>query len=204
MAKRGSSFPEFEVQVRLRNNLLVQRREELGLNQIDCARAMKIHINTYNSYECLREFPLNLLTGDWKRPAKRIAKFWGESPEALWPEVIRSVKKAVLRFRIDGETVNMLMGEGSRKMAESPEELYQTEERDAFLKSIILEGLTEQEAQAIFLKYDFYRSIEKREQVAQDIGFADHDRTKLLVDGALKKLRHYDYSRPLKAYQERN
>lgn len=52
---------EFEVEVKLRNNLLKERRKSLGMNQEEFAKAAGVNLTHYRELECLRKSPLKRL-----------------------------------------------------------------------------------------------------------------------------------------------
>lgn len=84
---------EFRVKVLLRNNRLVQRREELGMSQAKFARAVGLTQSLVCALETMRDLPMNP-KGAWKPAALRIAEFHGVPPEDLWPDVVLAVRRS--------------------------------------------------------------------------------------------------------------
>lgn len=62
----GGHVKEFEVEVKLRNNLLKERRKALGMNQEEFAEAAGVNLTRYRNLECLRESPLKPLDAYFK------------------------------------------------------------------------------------------------------------------------------------------
>ena len=107
---------EFEIQIKIKNNLLKQRREELGQTQADLARSAEISYIGYNELECLRASPLRS-DGEWRGIAKKIAKFYGAQPEELWPEVVRAVQISSITSKISGPDLLLLSSECQQRAA---------------------------------------------------------------------------------------
>jgi len=84
---------EFRVKITLRNNRLVQRREELGMSQVEFSRALGATQGAVCALETMRSAPMSG-AGVWGPLALRIAAFHGVPPEELWPEAVLSVRKS--------------------------------------------------------------------------------------------------------------
>jgi transcriptional regulator with XRE-family HTH domain len=94
--------------VKLRNNRLIKLREQLGLNQGQFARKIGMQPQDYNGYENLRHKAW--CNSGWKKVALRIAEFHGVSPEYIWPDEVKSVKKNVMNLEMASREVNELLG----------------------------------------------------------------------------------------------
>ncbi|MCK4957811.1 MAG: helix-turn-helix domain-containing protein [Planctomycetes bacterium] len=72
----------------VKNNLLIEQRESLGLSQKQAGELCGVGYATVGGYETLR-IPPQLTggprAGDWKDTAKRIAHGYGVNIEDLWP-----------------------------------------------------------------------------------------------------------------------
>ena len=110
----------FRLKVRVQNNRLVRAREELGLTQIGAAKAIGINASQLSAYESLQHTetqekkgfgsPYNAKTGEWKETARRISEYYGLSPEYLWPDEIRAVKKNALTVEMSSREIAQLTG----------------------------------------------------------------------------------------------
>ena len=107
---------EFELTLKIRNNRLLQRREEMGLSAPEVAAKAGVSYGIYNSYESFRVSPIGAIPkcqvvvgwrifkvfdinnqkfkGFWKNSAKKIAKFYGVNPSELWPDAALQIKKS--------------------------------------------------------------------------------------------------------------
>jgi len=199
--RRLVNIPEFEVQIRLRNNLLVQRREQLDLTQAGFARILGMSQSSYNQYECMRTSPMNMKTGRWKEIPLKIAEFWGESPENLWPDVVRAIRKAMVRFRLDGEAALMLVGQATREMSSSPEALFEFKERDHVLGAMVKTSLTPRESVILSRKFGLGDTKEHTyQELAAYLEVYHKERPRQIAEKSLRKLRHRECSEPLKEY----
>lgn len=97
---------EFRVTIRARNNLLVQRREELGLSQSEFCRAVGVNISTYCTYECMREDPIG--SRGWKPIARKIADYHGVAPAELWPDSVLAVEQVTATRQVTAQQMAAL------------------------------------------------------------------------------------------------
>lgn len=110
-------YKEFRVRMRLRNNLLVERRERLGLNATEMAKQIGLPYSTYLSYEGMKVHPVSAKTGFWRDTAMRIARFHNVEPETLWPDAVLAVKTVKAEREVGGAELQKLTG-GKRKLEE--------------------------------------------------------------------------------------
>lgn len=190
-----SEMKDFHVTIRVRNNQLVERREELGFSQEMFAAACGISIGMYGRYECLRENPLDYYER-WKAVALSIANFLEEDPETLWPEVVLLVKNPVALKRVAPEDLGLLIGQYTELAALPPSSLLEEKERGE-LVAHVLETLTLNEGLVLQMRYGL-------------AGFGEHSASSIarvlrlpetqvhdLYEGALKRLRHSSVSKHL-------
>jgi RNA polymerase sigma factor (sigma-70 family) len=97
----------FEVELKLRNNLLKQRRVELGMTPRQLAEAVGVHYEAYLSLEGLRRSPIGK-RGEWLSVAIKIADFHQLSPEELWPPEVFDVVKTKASMLLDRDDVMAL------------------------------------------------------------------------------------------------
>lgn len=177
---------QLEITLRARNNLLIQRRVEMGLHsQADAARAMKLAVTTYNGYETFRTSPLTE-KGEWKLDALRIADFHGVLPGTLWPTVLREIKER--KFVVYGNVAEL--GETSRQFALPADARFNYNEfREVVAKRI--DGLTPTRDQAILrMKFGFgpYESPRSLDEIAGCFGIT-RERVRQILSRALMHLR---------------
>lgn len=102
---------ELRLDVRVRNNRLIRAREELGLTQAEASRQIGITPSELSAWENLKTKRAVLTTdGDWRDSAKRVAAFYGYSPEYLWPDAIFAIRKSALRLEANASDVAQLGG----------------------------------------------------------------------------------------------
>lgn len=82
---------EFELTMRIRNNLIKKRRLSRGWSQAQLASAACVDLRTAAEYERLSRSPLNARWGSWKASALAIANALGCAPDDLWPDEVLSV-----------------------------------------------------------------------------------------------------------------
>jgi len=86
---------EFHITVRVKNNLLYERRKAYGFTQLMMAKAIGIAFSTYANLENMKISPLDkdLLP---KKGAQKVLNFFDVEFEDIWPESILKVKRAAI------------------------------------------------------------------------------------------------------------
>jgi len=107
-------FPDLEVEMRIRNNQMKARRLKMGLTQ---AEAIKACGTCYGPLETMRHSPLDS-KGEWRVPAIRIAEFFGELPETIWPNALLSVSRNKVIRHFDAD--KYAIAEENRRLLEAP------------------------------------------------------------------------------------
>lgn len=139
VARQIGSIKELRVTIRVRNNRLIELREELGLNQRAAAERIGVSIGLYNGLECMRRSPLDR-HGDWGGAARKIAAFHGLSCDDIFPESVMAVDRPVVEKRFDGVEVSAL-SEFAVNAALPPDEIYDWKEAGEVLGKIGRERL---------------------------------------------------------------
>lgn len=88
--------------MKVRHNLLIEAREQLGLKASEAAKAIGVGYQTLLEYEGLRRYPMGLKDG-WMPTAEKIAKFYGYSVGELWPAMMREISTASVERVVDGD-----------------------------------------------------------------------------------------------------
>lgn len=112
---------QIAVQVRLRNNRLLQRRRELGLSIKDVCEGAGIDTTTYSRYENLnygrsqeergqvcRGATPRTPTGEFKPSAMKLALFFGCPPEELFPLELDRINGRAREFKADAKELRVL------------------------------------------------------------------------------------------------
>lgn len=186
---------EFEVEMRLRNNLLKQRRLELRLKPREMAEHIGIGYPIYLQYEAMTLSPFGLGPGGkgptrWKPSAKRIAEFFCAGPEELWPDVVLSIKTPRVVKRLEADRVLALADmQNAPMLAPSPEELHEKVELSGTIE-VMIEGLSPQEQD--ILRRRFGLGDDERTETLTEVGSRhglSRERTRQIQEGALGTLR---------------
>ena len=145
----SDEIKEFEIRIKIRNNLLIQRREALGLNNKEIAKLMGLSLGNYNNYENLIIKPLKTniylrteenpegLSTEWKESALKIAEFYQVAPDELWPDVIFKVQNNMLLRKVGAEIVEALLGKATLYTSLPPSELYELKEKAQIVKDAV-------------------------------------------------------------------
>lgn len=132
------SAKEFELTMRLRNNLIKSKRLALGLKARECAERIGITYGKYLDYEGLRESPLSERPGGerFKSSARRLARFFGCEPDEIWPDAVLAVNKpeVVTQLRAD-EALALAKMTIPEELPSTPEELLESKAELWELKS---------------------------------------------------------------------
>jgi DNA-directed RNA polymerase specialized sigma24 family protein len=100
---------DFRVSIKVRNNRLIELREQLGFSQAEASRRMGWKSpGPLLEYEGLKNSPLESHRSEdvWKRSARRIAEFYGVSPGWIWPESVREVRVATMTAKADASELS--------------------------------------------------------------------------------------------------
>lgn len=127
---------ELEVTLRLRNNLLKERRKALGMNQRAFAEAAGVGLCTYRELEALRQSP-RTRGGDWREVALVLARFHCVEPEALFPPAVLGIEQPVAVRKLDGAELRRQLTSQQQPAIESPDALHDRAE----LRAVIARAL---------------------------------------------------------------
>lgn len=179
---------DFEVTVRLRNNQLVSRRQELGLSQAAAARRIGLTNSCYCAYEGLKHDPRSSLQSvEWKPSALRIAGFYGASPEILWPESVLAVQNPVVVRTVSATHLHALV-ESQSTSPVLPDENISRDELRRHIREILT---TLPPRHAAILRQHY--GIDCPEMTAVEIGAAHGltpQRALQIINKCLRYLRH--------------
>lgn len=187
--RHTKTMKEFEVELRLRNNLLKERRLELGLNCKQMAAAVGVAANLYSGLETMRDPPVHRRSGEWRPSALAIARFHGLSPDELWPDAIRLIKQATTLRRVSVGQLTALVGGTNATLALGVAEQYDTAELRKALHEAVAQ-LPSRVSQLLTLRYGLNGSEPMTlEQVGTVLGIC-RERVAQIERVALRTLRH--------------
>jgi DNA-directed RNA polymerase sigma subunit (sigma70/sigma32) len=146
----------FEVEVRIRNNRLRQRRRELGnVTQGKLAEMADVPISAYGQLENMRRSPLTV-KGDWTEAALRVSRFFCVEPEELFPPETHAPGQTVAVKQLDKEDVGVMLQGGlsqhSLALEAAPDDLMQRGEQSLALRQVV-DGLPPRLRRALVLRF---------------------------------------------------
>lgn len=187
-----------ELTIKLRNNLLKERRLKLGFTTVEMAEVIGVAYEVYIRYENMLASPLghgrgrprgacNLL---WKPSAHKIAEYHRCLPEDLWPQALLAITQPEVATKVNAEDVAMVA-----QLAASVEplplpEIALDQRRCAEAVAAVLDGLTKREQ--VVLRRRFGLDGEEPETMAiigDELGVLK-ERVRQIEAKALRKLRH--------------
>lgn len=138
----SATIKDLRISVRLHNNQLRQRREQLGLSGPKFCELHGIPYQTYVRLESMSLSPLTSGVGAFGRPtpitwtstALRIAKAHNIEPDVLWPESVRAIENREAEIRVNAEEVAALL---SSPEALTPDRLLAEGEKMAELEAAL-------------------------------------------------------------------
>jgi len=133
-----SDVKEFRVKMRLYNNRLVRLREAEGLNCREMAERLDMSYGTYLGYENMSENPINKRKGIIKPAAEKIMRYFGETFEYLWPDVVLMVENNKAETELSGDVALSLTGDYARNAALPPDVLYDDKEKHIAARAAVL------------------------------------------------------------------
>lgn len=189
--------------VRLRNNVLVRLREDLGLSARQMAIVGGVSYATYLDFESLKLSPLyadsriNRCIGHvgWKPSALSIAAFHGIGPDELWPAVVLAVVKRTASIELDGNDLARIAGV-SRSRLLPPDERVADAQRESTLRSAMSVVLTPREEMVVRARFGFgggggLSLDEMAATMSQGAGhLVSRERVRQIEGRALRKLRY--------------
>ena len=187
--------------VRLVNNALRERREQLGMSQGEIAIAAGVPLGSYNALEAIRDKPVTK-NGKWSSTALTISEFYNVEPRELFPEVVIAVEKNTIERKLDQEEVRSLMPESSYRFALGPEDALLSESKrlpEAIERA--LSTLTPTESSVLRRRFGFddhemtHRSIAEEDNLSRT-------RVQQIEKHALGKLRQPSRAKLIKEFRK--
>lgn len=187
--------PDFEVTVRVRNNHLKSRRDELGFSQKDMAAILGVGGSTYAQFESMRTSPIST-KGHWKGVPLALASFFNVMPEELFPDEVMSVTTPVVVRKVFADEL-IAITNGSSRLCLPASAAYDATELSEQL-SEALHTLTPREQKVMRMRFHDDLTIEA---VGCEL-FITRERARQIEMKALRKLRHPSRSKALRAFAD--
>jgi DNA-directed RNA polymerase specialized sigma subunit len=182
---------EFEVTIKLKNNLIKRRRIELSLSPRQAAEKAGIGYEIWLKYEAMLQYPISG-KGEWKPSARKLSEFLGFSPEELFPNCILAVKKTTVVAEVNALEMIALSGVDKVPCSlPSPETMAQKSEVSGILCEAMSE-LTSREQLVIkkLLGFDGGggRDDHTLTEISEDVGITG-SQTQVAINSAFRKIR---------------
>jgi len=184
---------DFEVTVRVRNNQLKSRRDELGFSQGQMAAAIGSCKQQYQGLESMRASPLNS-KGQWRGIALALASFFDVMADDLFPSDVLGIENNVATRTANASEI-MAITNGSSRIALPASRAYDNAELSACF-SDALSTLSEKERTVINGRFYEDKTLE---EIGQDL-FLTRDAVRQIEEKALRKLRHPSRSKVLRPF----
>lgn len=187
MSSRKAPVKEFEVTIKVRNNLLKQRRLELGLSAPQFAAKIGVCYPNYCALEAMRTSPLTK-DEQWKTIVLKVAAYHGVPPRDLFPPSVLAVKQTTAVRQLSGAQVADFLSEYQQRAvlpANSEAEMH--EQREVISRA--LEDLRPRERRVLACRFGLDDEDEKtRGEIGQEYGCSSV-RIQQIEAKALRKLR---------------
>lgn len=181
---------DFELTMRLKNNRLKQRREELGMSQKRFAEAVGITHGTYNAFENMRMSPLTA-RGDWSETACKLASFHGLTVGDLFPAAVLSVQRSQAVRKLSADEARALCS-----VAVEPDDRLESDQRRTVVTKA-LQRLTSREAEVVRRRFGLGCAESTLQEIADGQG-CGKERIRQIEMKALHELRQGEALRDLR------
>lgn len=196
---------EFRLQIRIKNNLLVKRREELGLSLVDASEGIGISMGTLLNYENLKTCPLSR-KGDgsgYKGAALKIADFYKCVPEDLWPDTVRRVEKNRIEREVSAAQVGHLSGASTVYASLPPDELCELKEAAGILEKV-MDQLNPREKDMVMRHYGMGEYDEQTLEGIGKIYGVNRERVRQIILKACRKMGYGRFTADGNGYRLKN
>ena len=181
----------FRAEIRLRNNRIKQRREEMGLSAPQAAEAAGMSYPSWNRLESMKNSPVasehsvSRAPGEWLPAAMAIADFFKVPPEELFPEAVKRIKTARKEVLFDPEDLPQFAADGEPLFLPSHEDAVAQKELAAAARSAMAECCDEREQTVMRLRYEQDLTLD---EISQRIGVS-REMTGRIERAAIRKTR---------------
>ena len=178
---------ELRVVVKLYNNILKTKREELNFTQKKMAEACGINLNEYSEFELIKKSPVTE-DGSWDPAAINIANFCCMEPEELFPDGIKMIVKNHVTLNVDAKELAKMLPDGTDAMA-LPAKIVDTELKEAVSKAMV--NLTPRKRAVLEERFGLNKEHEGK--TLREVGeglCVGPARVRVIEQEALRQLRH--------------
>jgi RNA polymerase sigma factor (sigma-70 family) len=192
---------DIEIQVRLFNNRLRELARQAKANQITITALCKdigITVQDWYAFASLRKSPLKKLRGQhsdpagghsaWRKPALKIAEYFGVLPDELWPESTRKLREREKSFFYDAHELGSLSA--ATPLAYLPDDPVEEHELQRDVREA-LSCLTPRERLVIEMRFGL-GEYEGQYHLLEDVGHAldvTRERVRQIEAKAFRKFR---------------
>jgi transcriptional regulator with XRE-family HTH domain len=189
-AATGEEMKELEVSIRLRNNLLKERRESLGMTQAQLAQAANMSLQRYGALESMSISPITN-RGDWTRSARAISSFYDVDPEKLFPVSLTDIKKSFVERKFDACDFVALLTSYQEHQLDGPDDRIDHSRQLSTVNEIVHDSgvLTEIEQAVLSQRFGLNGEDEKDLKTVGDQYNLSRERIRQLQEQALGKVR---------------
>jgi len=178
---------DFRIRVQIRNNRLIEMREQLGMSPRKLSEASGVGYGTILDYESLKVSPISKVKSEaWTPSALKLSSYFGVSPGELWPSAVLALKVRVAEKRVDAHELAMIS---------EPETIELLELKAAVATA--MDTLTLRESAVLRLRFGFDGSPMTPEEISQITPSpffgsvaVSRERIRQIEAMALRKLRH--------------
>lgn len=174
--------------VTVRNNLLMKRREQLGLSMNKLAKKIGMRATSYGRLEGLKKSPLKK-NGEWTADAKCIARFHRVSEEELFPAALEEIEKTRVERELEASEMFLLHNGQKTQLEYSPDIAFDQMNLSEVSKEV-LATLTPREQTVLMLRFGLFGEEEHSLAKVGEIIRVCNDRVRQIEAKALRKLRH--------------
>ncbi len=153
MTKR-SPVKELEVTIRVRNNLLKERRLQLGLSQMKLAKKIGVSYHNYLRLETMKLGPCKK-SGEIRMPVIKLLKFYNVGLGELFSPTILAVEQPTAVRKLDASDMQPLLSSHQERLLETNAgvEYDRAELREQIREA--LTGLSSKEADVLRRRFGF-------------------------------------------------
>lgn len=196
----AQKIKDLRVVVRLKNNQLVERREELGVTIAMMASLIGINKSSYGMFENLQQNPVSGTTGTWVNSAVKIAEYYEVDPEELWPDWVTKLKSTYTERCLDVEGARYLLTgaytqQGALPLAEELLNKIQLSQR----LSEVLDTMPARERAFLMRSFGVGCEKETKSEIARKEGLSTQ-RVNQIVSKAHRMMRHSSRSNELAGF----
>lgn len=206
---------EIELVARLYNNRLKERREAMGLSQVELAKKAGMGRQTYGNLETLRGRPIiisnrsaatlksrwgeRVRVGDWHPYVIRLAEFFRVPPEELFPPITHEpLHTSIVKKKLNEIELRPLIEASRQTFSLEPHE--EKLDREAMVQAVTesLDRLKPKERKVLKLRFGIGgRDPKTLKATGATVGVST-ERTRQIEQHALRKL--HSHSRDLKMF----